>query len=226
MLFRKNKSGDERTLPMYLYTEEELNEYEEHVSRCFGECKEVFHEIVSPDIHLDVILVPPSEEAQYYKLVTMGAGAYKMNVPPELSEYHLNYAEYVLYLPADWDVRSGDPISYWPLGLIKKIARMPLECDTWLGYGHTVYGNEDESPLADNTELNSILLLSSVGIDGELCDFQLGSGKIIRFYQIMALYQEELNYKIANNTETLLERFPDDEFPPIIRSDRKNYCAK
>lgn len=222
--FRKrNKS---KSIPMYLYTEEELNEYEEHVRRCFGDYEEVFHEIVSPDIHLDVILIPPTEEAPYHKLITMGAGAYRMNVPQELSGYNLNYAEYVLYLPADWDVKSGDPLNYWPIGMLKKIARLPIDCDTWLGYGHTIHGNADAAPLAANTELNSFILLSGVSLEGEMCDFKLSSGKLIRFYELMALYQEELDFKMANDTQTLLDLLPDEEFPPIVRPDRKNYCTK
>ena len=32
---------------------------------------------------------PPSEERDYYTLVTMGMGAHRMNVPEELAEYKL-----------------------------------------------------------------------------------------------------------------------------------------
>ena len=45
----------------------------------------LFHEIVSPDIHLDIIIVPPTEKNNYYKLITMGMGAYGMNVPDNFS---------------------------------------------------------------------------------------------------------------------------------------------
>lgn len=41
----RNKS---KSIPMYLYTEEELNEYEEHVRRCFGDYEEVFMKLYPP----------------------------------------------------------------------------------------------------------------------------------------------------------------------------------
>ena len=72
--------------------------------------------------------------------------------------------------------------------------------------------------------MNSFLLLNAVGMDGEICEIKLKSGKHIRFYQLMALYQEELEYKIKTNVEELLNRFPDEEFPPVVNPNRKNYC--
>lgn len=53
----------------------------------------VFHELVSPDIHVDICVITPSEERDYYSLVTMGMGAHRMNVPEELAEYRLERAE-------------------------------------------------------------------------------------------------------------------------------------
>lgn len=84
---------------MFLYTEEELDQYEKYITDKFGEFKEVFHEIVSPDIHLDILIIPPTKENNYYKLITMGMGAYKMNVPKELKKHELERAELVLCLP-------------------------------------------------------------------------------------------------------------------------------
>ena len=68
-----------------LYTEEEMSAVEQHIKNTFGEFDGVFHELVSPDIHVDICMVPPSEERDYYTLVTMGMGAHRMNVPEELA---------------------------------------------------------------------------------------------------------------------------------------------
>ena len=100
-LFKKrNVNG-----PMFLYSEKELRQYEDYIVEQFGEFNEVMHEIVSPDIHVDIIVVPPTEDNNYYKLITMGMGAYKMNVPDELKKYELERAELVLYLPPTWDIK-------------------------------------------------------------------------------------------------------------------------
>ena len=66
------------------------------------EFENVFHELVSPDIHVDICVVPPSKERDYYTLVTMGMGAHRMNVPEELAEYKLERAELAIALPPDW----------------------------------------------------------------------------------------------------------------------------
>ena len=49
-----------------------MSAIEQHIKNTFGEFENVFHELVSPDIHVDICVVPPSEERDYYTLVTMG----------------------------------------------------------------------------------------------------------------------------------------------------------
>ena len=66
---------------MYLYSKKELEKLEAHVEEEFGQCQKVIHELISPDIHLDILIIPPTEDQDYYTLVTMGSGAYKMKVP-------------------------------------------------------------------------------------------------------------------------------------------------
>ena len=100
-----------------VYTGEEMEAVEGHIEQYFGEVENVFHEIVSPDIHVDICIVPPTEERDYYTLVTMGMGAHRMNVPEELAEYKLERAELAIALPADWKLdrqSMQDERWYWP----------------------------------------------------------------------------------------------------------------
>ena len=78
-----------------------------HFEQYFGKVENVFHELVSPDIHVDICIVPPTEERDYYTLVTMGMGAHRMNVPEELAEYKLERAELAIALPAGLEAGSG-----------------------------------------------------------------------------------------------------------------------
>ena len=77
----KKKEKKEDLMPLYLYDEKDLNELDEYISKAFGNFENVFHEIISPDIHLDVCFIPPTNEEPFFKLVTMGAGAYEMDIP-------------------------------------------------------------------------------------------------------------------------------------------------
>lgn len=52
-----------------VYSEDEMSAIEQHIKNTFGEFENVFHELVSPDIHVDICVVPPSDERDYYTLV-------------------------------------------------------------------------------------------------------------------------------------------------------------
>lgn len=209
--------------PMYLYSEEELNQYEQYITEQFGEYTEVFHEIVSPDIHLDVIIIPPTEDSNYYKLITMGMGAYKMSVPPELKQYELERAELVLYLPPTWNIKSDKEEDYWPIRQLKATARLPIQCNTWLGYGHTVSADAQNSAYADNTGFCSMMLLNAVNKNYEKLNLRIETIGKINFYQVFPLYEEELEYKRNHDANALLDLFSDDDIMPIVNINRKNY---
>ena len=95
-----------------------------------------------PDIHVDICVVPPSEERDYCTLVTMGMGAHRMNVPEELAEYKLERAELAIALPADWKLDQEsmkDEKWYWPIRLLKVLGP-PAHCQRYLAGLWTYHG--------------------------------------------------------------------------------------
>lgn len=222
-LFDKLKRKKSASGPLYLYTEEEMDRYEKYIMEQFGDYNEVIHEIVSPDIHLDIIVVPPTESNPYYKLVTMGIGAYKMHVPKELKQDELERAEPVLYLPPDWNIKSAEENDYWPIRQLKVLGRLPINCKSWLGFGHTVSSDEENTPYADNTKFCSMLLLDAINKDYEKLDFRMETVGKINFYQAVPLYREELEYKMEHDVSELLDLFDDDDMLPVVNINRKNY---
>lgn len=191
-----------------VYSEDEMSAIEQHIKNTFGEFENVFHELVSPDIHVDICVVPPSDERNYYTLVTMGMGAHRMNVPEELAEYKLERAELAIALPPDWKLDKDSMQEerwYWPVGLLKVLARLPISNDTWLGFGHTM---EKQSPFAEDTELCAAILTGPQDMDldtcGEVCI--LPGGEEVNFYQVLPLYREEMEYKLEHDADALLER--------------------
>ena len=189
-----------------VYTEEEMEAVEGHIQQYFGKVENVFHELVSPDIHVDICMVPPTEERDYCTLVTMGMGAHRMNVPEELVEYKLERAELAIELPADWKLDQEsmkDEKWYWPIRLLKSLARLPINCDSWLGHGHTV---ENREPFADNTKLCTATLIGPQDTEdgSEVCT--LPGGEEVNFYQVIPLYEDELDYKLEHDTDALLNK--------------------
>ena len=213
-------------VPQYFYTEKEMDKLSAYIEQQYGKFETVGHEVASPDIHCDIVIVPPTEEQPYYKLVTMGAGAYKMNVPKGLSGV-CDRAEYVVYLPKDWNLESDKEEDWWPIRMLKTVARLPVRTNDWLYIGHTVNLTGDGSPVAANTEFNSCALFVSVGKDSQVVEpLKLGLfGKKVAFYQLYPLYQEELEYKLEHSFDDLIDKIDDEDlFDHVINIRRKNYC--
>ena len=201
-----------------VYTIEEMEAVEEHIRKYFGEIGHVFHELVSPDIHVDICVVPPDREREYYTLVTMGMGARRMQVPEELAKYRLERAELAIALPPDWRLDEDsmkDERWYWPVRLLKVLARLPIQSDTWLGWGHTM---DNQRPFAEDTKLCGAILGEPQNIQKEGFFCHLPGGEEINFYQVIPLHREELEYKLEHNAEALLEKLEEADF--VVHPDR------
>lgn len=211
----------ESPLPEEEYNPDEMKCIEDFVEENIGEISNVFHEIVSPDIHVDILIVPPTEKRDFYSLVTMGMGAHKMNVPEELEDAEIDRAELIISLPKDWDIQSEEEKWYWPLRCLKALARLPINEDSWLGWGHTIANGE---PYAENTGFNGVVLFDSPLIDDEaVCE--LPNGERVTFYQVIPLYEDEMDYKIRNDGDALLDLLlEEDSFSPVVNINRKNCC--
>ena len=217
-------SEDEEAGVPEVYTEEEMEAVEGHIQQYFGEVENVFHELVSPDIHVDICVVPPTEERDYYTLVTMGMGAHRMNVPEELAEYKLERAELAIALPADWKLDQEsmkDEKWYWPIRLLKSLARLPIASDTWLGFGHTMDNEED---FAKGTKLCAAILTGPQDTEdgSEVCI--LPSGEEVNFYQVIPLYRDELEYKLAHDADALLDKMNGISF--VVEPDRQDAITR
>ena len=202
-----------------------MSAVEQHIKNTFGAFENVFHELVSPDIHVDICVVPPSEKRDYYTLVTMGMGAHRMNVPEELAEYKLERAELAIALPPDWKLDEEslkEEQWYWPIGLLKVLARLPIAEDTWLGFGHTM---DKQSPFAKDTKLCGALLVGPQDIFWTGCEVcTLPSGEEVNFYQVIPLYRNEIEYKLEHDADALLEKMAGISF--VVNPTRQNALTK
>lgn len=205
----------------FYYTDAEMECVEKHITKYFGEFEMVFHELISPDLHIDICIVPPSKERNYYTLVTMGMGAYEMEVPEELKKSKLQRAELLICLPPDWNINSDEEIWYWPIRCLKTLARLPQMEKTWFGWGHTI---SNMTPYAENTEFTNSILLSpqGVGKGAQVC--VLPDGDDVNFYQLIPLYENELSYKINHGAEELLDKMEEAHIQHIVDITRKNAC--
>ncbi|MBN1501854.1 MAG: suppressor of fused domain protein [Spirochaetes bacterium] len=204
-----------------VYTENELSAVSRHIERHFGKVSRVLHEVLSPDIRVDIMVVEPQNGRNYLTLVTSGMGAHKMNVPQNLLNRNVDRAELIMCLPPEWDIGSISGNWFWPLLWMKIMARLPIKEDSWLGWGHTV---PNSCAFADNTCLSGIFLDHPHSSGEESFACKLNTGEAVNFYQMIPLYDEEMEYKIMYGTSALLG-LVNGNFPEIVDVRRKNFCS-
>lgn len=189
-LFRKKNRLDDLML-----SEKDMAAFEKMVTEQIGEYESVFHEIASPDLHIDVIPVPPSEKRDYYTFVTMGMSGYRMSVPSSYGK--MNRAELDIRLPKDWDIHSTEEKWYWPIGVLKTLARMPYREQSWLGLYHDAdFGD----PFTEGSELCAVMLDL---FDDDIEPLKLESGDKLVLYNVIPITRAEMEFKLQEDGETL-----------------------
>ncbi len=219
------KNKIERTLK--IYNDEDYIEMEDVIIKNFGKYKKVYHDNYPENIQIDIYIINPNKDRNYYTLITCGLGAYTMQVDANEFEdqKEISNAELVLYLPKSWKLNDKTGEGYWALNLLKNVAKIPIDNFTWIGPGHTI---NLIYPFTENTEQNSVLLLNTLSKENNKLITKLPSGKTINFYTVIPLYEEECNLKLKKGAERLLKLFEKNNlnYPPVLNLKRKNFCKK
>jgi hypothetical protein len=200
---------------------------EEHIAKHVGEVGWVYHEIISDLVHLDVHVVEPRPERPFFTLVTSGMSARAMKVPEGAEDF--SYAELVICLPPDWPMKQEDfkdDKNFWPIRLLKMLARLPHEYDSWLGYGHTIPNGDPAEPYAENTKLCCALLLPPVTIPSDFMTLAATPELDINFYGVVPIYKEEMELKLKKGSDGLIDRFDKYGVSEILDVKRKNTAKK
>ncbi|MBN6149202.1 suppressor of fused domain protein [Xanthomonas sp. AmX2] len=204
-----------------------LEQISAHIERHLGPISSVFHEIVSDTVHIDVHVVPATEDVPYLRLVTSGMS----DLPMALSEGVAapQYMELMLTLPPDWPIRQEDVQDerhYWPIRLLKTLARLPHKHDTWLGFGHTVPNGDPAEPYAPGVGFDGAIVLPPVSAPEEFGHLVVDAEKTIVFMTIVPLYPEEMALKLDRGSDALLDRFDAKGVGDIVEPGRVNVAKK
>lgn len=210
-----------------------MEEIDAHFTKLFPKRKStVFHEILSDLIHIDVFVMEPTKKEPFYVLYTSGMSALPMTLPDDLAKEYkiLERAEIMLFLPADWNMKDVmenkkvDDNDYWPIYMMKTLARFPHDYKTWLSHGHTIPNGDEYELYASNTKFSGIML---VGLSDNISLLKTKDGNAINFYMMTPLYKEETEYKLEKGAEKLIEKLVKiADNPWILDIKRENVCAK
>lgn len=181
----------------------------------------VFHEVVSDLVHVDVHCVPPGGGREWITLVTSGMAERPMILPDDPPEEH--FAELVLALPSDWPLTQedfDDEANYWPIRLLKTLARLPHEFETFLWIGHTVPNGDPPEPYAPSTKLCCALVAPAILVPDDFRELDVGEGRIVNFLGVVPLYEDEMDFKLEKGTEALFDLFDEHEVTELVAPDR------
>ena len=204
--------------------ESSLEEIDAHISEYVGPPTTVLHEIISPTVHVDIHVVEPTVESNFYTLITSGMSDKPMNSPFKGFEY----AEIVACLPAEWRIDEQsiyEETNYWPIRWLKNLSRFAHEYNTWIWESHTIPNGDPPRPFAENTTFSCILLSYPLLFDKRFRTLKIRDDKVIHFLSMVPIYTEEMEYKLENGLEPLYEKFNKHDLSDVIDIARPNLCV-
>lgn len=225
-------SQDDRKLQLPEDAGTYLEEIEAHFDSIFpGRESFVYHELISDIVHIDVHIMKPTEKEPFYVVFTTGMSDKPMAVTHDVpKEQRRDYelAELFMFLPGSWDLggegtSAADihPAHFWPIRMLKFLARFPHEYRTWLGYGHTIPNGPDYAPVDDSVSFGGAVLS---GGTGPLCSMTAKDGRKINFYHLVPAYKEEIEYKLKYGMSALEKVFQEKDLPMVLTPRRPNLC--
>lgn len=187
-----------------------------HLHDCFGVEGMVFHEIVSDRVHIDVHMVPPTEDCPCIVLVTSGMSALPMTVPDEMDDRaSWQHAELCMLLPPHWKLEQealSDERNYWPIRLLKQLARLPHDFSTWLGYGHSIPNGDPAQPYCQGTKLAGAIVIPPFLFGSDF--FEVPGTPTLHVFQLLPVTNAEMDFKLRHGADELLEKL-ETKFPEI-----------
>ena len=204
---------------------EKIELISDHIEKHLGPIDNVWHELISDLVHVDVYVVNPTPARNFYTLVTSGLSEAPMSTPEGAEE--LAWAELCICLPPTWPLTQEDfknESNYWPLRWLKILARFPHEYDTWISYGHTIPNGDPPEPYAPGTKLCCQLLVPPLLLPKDFLRLSVTPEKTIHFWQLLPLHADEVQFKLDHGLDALMDKFPEGLDWLVLNPRRRSVC--
>lgn len=177
----------------YSYSPKQRALVESHIEKYFGPISFVLSQVKYQDILLDIAVIEPDSERNFYVLVTLGLGSYQMHNQNAASN-KLDRCELMIMLDPSWVIPSNDEDWYWPIRLLKEMAHEVIEQDHFLDWG---YCYSQHVPFAPGTQLSYAMLCGlnkffESKSQALRYEFEQDSDSLeVAFYLVLPMYQNE-----------------------------------
>ena len=183
-----------------------------HLARHLGEPSTVLAEAVPDELRIDLAVFPPAADRPFVTLATVGMSALPMHVPSELEDRARQ--ELLIGVPADWPGLSGgvadidgalqDEAAYWPIRLLKGLARYPRRSSTWVSWGHTIPSG---TRFHDDVPFSTALVAPPFGLPPEIMAAHTPAGRV-SYLAVVPITDAEtqLAKSTARGSDELIDR--------------------
>ena len=213
-------------VPIPRHSERHRAQIGEHIERHIGRVEQVFDAQDSDPVRIRVHHVAPVNSRPYHTLITSGMSARAMNVPASDADAP-RYIELMVTLPEDWkvDPQHRDEQWWWPIRQLETLARFPHTHTTSLNWGHIVPNDDPPKPLAPTTRLCGAIIVPSLLVPTAFYQLDLDDRQVA-FFAVLPLYKEELELKLREGTQALLDRLLDHDINDVIAPRRRNVAKR
>lgn len=206
---------------------ENIDRITAHIEAHVGPVANVFHELISDLVHVDIHMVKPSPRRNCHTLVTSGMSDRPMNAPDGYGAFR--FSELMISLPPDWPMSQEswkDEANYWPIRMLKFLARFPHEYQTWLWAMHTIPNGNPPEPFATNTRMSGVILLPPITLPMEFHELVIDSAKTIHFHSVVPLHPDEMDLKLKEGAEALFPGFDKHGVSEILDPGRESVVGR
>jgi len=201
----------------------DLEQLSKHITQWWGDAPEVFHEIVSEYVHIDLHLIPATADRPYHTIVTSGMSDRPMKLMP--GHEAERYCELVMALPPTWPIRSEEiqtEDKWWPFRHLKQTARFPHVYDTRIWYCHTIANEDPPQPFYAGVPFVGGILSVPVLCPKDAWTCTISPEKKVHFFAFVPLHDAELRFAWESGSNALFEKLDGADINEVITPDRKS----
>lgn len=193
--------------------------------------------VAAPGQPIELVVIAPDLDRDHTLLVTVGMSDQAMAVPREVQGNQpelYRHAELVLGLATSWPL-DGEHAT-WPVELLSRLTLLPQRHTTWLAAGHSVPNGDPPAPYAADTELCCALIAPTFEVDDGFKQLRLAPsqqgpeglipGVVVQFYGVIPLFHEEMQLKLAQGAEDLLDRLETFRVTEVLSPSRRNTAKR
>jgi hypothetical protein len=188
-----------------------LEARERHYQRFFGPMtQKVMHSTDFKPVHIDIYQFEPTADRPFWTLITGGMSNERQITPEDCADHQAPRAEILMYVPSP----QG-----WMFNVLKGLAEMPFDDQTFLHWGHTVPNGKPMT--AKPSLLTSFLFLPPYFEEEDFGRLQL-DGDVVDFLWMVPITEPEREFAVAQGSQALEDRMREVGMSHILDEDRKS----